>query len=135
MKFLLIMVKAKSLLIFIACVVLLLSCKKETKEITVDAFKDIQFSILQREKTYQLSFTLQPFTYYDYGIRISADKGSLFTGSKVEEYAAYPIDKDRYGLFINTLGANKVYFYQIFVRSSSTSNRIFSDVYSFSTNP
>lgn len=118
------------------CIFLFLfsGCKKETREVLVDAFKDLQFEISKKEQVYQLSFTLQPFNYSDYGIIFSTDKQSLFTGINVLQFEGYPIQKNRYGLFINSLEENKTYYYRIFVRNSSTSDRIFSDVFTFTTN-
>ncbi|RYF26202.1 MAG: hypothetical protein EOO42_02055 [Flavobacteriales bacterium] len=111
------------------------ACKKEVVEVKVDAFAQLSTEVKVEKNVYNLLFTLQEYPYKEVGVRLSKDKASFFDGVGLNSLGANKVSKARYGIFVNGLSTNQVYYYQIYVKDSNTANEVYSDVFSFKTNP
>lgn len=114
---------------------LTLSCKKETIEVSVDAFSQLNTEVKSDQGVYQILFTLQPYPYSEVGVRISKSKDSFYKNTGLGNFYANKVSPERYGTFINGLDRKTTYYYQIYVKDSSGPKEVHSDVYSFQTIP
>lgn len=111
---------------------LLLSCRKETIEVPIDAFAQLDTELRYDEEIYTLLFTLQEYPYKEVGLRLSLDKNSFYKEKGITHYPVYLVSKNRYGVFLNSLKAETAYYYQLYVKDSVSSKEVYSDVFSFS---
>lgn len=111
------------------------SCKKQVTEVPVDAFSDLNTLIEHREDNYLLLFTLQEYPYLEVGVRLSADRNAFYKNTGLVNYLSYPVSKNRYGVFLDTIEEGKTYYYQIYVKDSQSPKEAYSDVYSFKATP
>jgi len=113
----------------------LFACKKEVVEVTVDAFDQVNAEVKQTQGIYSIQFTLHEYPYKEVGVKLATTKSSLAKNENLVQQIAYPVSLNRYGIFLNTLTANKTYYYQIYVKDSTSPKEVYSDVFSFTTNP
>ncbi|RYF21007.1 MAG: hypothetical protein EOO42_11380 [Flavobacteriales bacterium] len=111
------------------------ACKKEVVEVKIDAFAQLNPEIKSEKNIYNVLFTLQEYPYKEVGLRLSKNKSSFFSGNDLSNFVANEVSKARYGVFINGLASNQVYYYQIYVKDSKATIEVYSDVLSFKTNP
>jgi len=128
--------KGCKLLLLAIFLLLLASCKKEvTTEVTVDAFAQVNSEVKYNNGIYNILFTLQEYPYKETGIRMGTGKNMFYQNKDLTTYPAYEVSSSRYGVFVNSLPANTTYYYQIYVKDSATSKVVYSDLFSFTTNP
>ena len=111
------------------------SCKKEVTEVTIDAFAQLNNEVKYNQGTYNILFTLQEYSYKEVGVRIGTNKALFTSQTNTITFIANPVSQNRYGIFVNNLTPNKIYYYQIFVKDSASSKEVSSDIFSFNTNP
>ncbi|SEQ91597.1 hypothetical protein [Pedobacter rhizosphaerae] len=128
-------VKPLIFFLFFAFILSLSSCKKDGKEVIIDAFAQLNPEVKHNQGVYNIQFTLQQYPYQEVIVRLAESKTQLFQNSKLVIIQANQMSLNRYGVFINNLIGNKNYYYQILVKDSATSKEVYSDVFSFSTNP
>ena len=113
-----------------------MSCKKEViTEVTVDAFAQVDPQVKYNDGIYNILFTLQEYPYKETGIRMGTNKTMFYQNKGLTIYPAYQVSSNRYGAFINSLLPNTAYYYQIYVKDSASSKEVYSDLFSFTTNP
>lgn len=111
-----------------------ISCKKETVEVTVDAFSQLNTEVKTDQDAFRLLFTLQPYPYAETGVRIGLDKNSFYHGTGLTYHRANPVSNNRFSVFLDPAYADKDFFYQIYVKDANSSKEIYSDVFSFRSN-
>lgn len=115
----------------------LAACKKETITtlVSVDAFAQIDNEVKYTEGIYNILFTLQKYPYKEVGVMMGTSKDLFNTHKDLTTHLANQVSLNRYGIFVNSLLANKTYYYQIYVKDTSSDKQIYSDLYSFTTKP
>lgn len=128
---------AKHLKILFLTIFLLafMGCKKEVVEVSVDAFAQLNTEVTQTQNTYNIQFTLQEYAYKEVGVRLGTSKDMLHKNLNLTLQIANLIGSNKYGAFFNSLKVNEVYYYQIYVKDSASAKEVYSDVFSFTTNP
>jgi hypothetical protein len=112
------------------------ACKKTTiTENSVDAFAQVNNEVNYQQGIYNILFTLQEYPYKEVGVRIGTSKNMFYKNTDLSYHLAYQVSLNRYGIFLNSLAGNKIYYYQIYVKDTASSKEVFSDVFSFTTNP
>jgi hypothetical protein len=129
--------KDKTIYIFILLISVILStsCKKEITEILINPFENLNTLVNHENGVYQISFTLEKYPYDKYFLKLSSDKNSFYKNINIKEYPAYALNSSRYSTYINLLEPDKIYYYQIVVVDSKSTKEIYSDVFSFKTEP
>lgn len=136
MRYLLLKDFKRSYVLLLANFLLVLgSCKKEVIETAVDAFSQINTEVKYSQGIYNVQFTLQEYPYKEVGIRLALSKTMIHQNVNVTQEIANQASLNRYAVFLNNLTANKTYFYQIYVKDSASDKEVYSDIFSFTTNP
>lgn len=127
----------KRLNVFLLTTFLCLSmaCKKEVTEVSVDAFAQVNNEVKYNQGVYNVLFTLQEYPYKEVGVMLGTSKGQFHQRTDLITYPANEVGSNRYGIFLNSLTAGKTYYYQIYVKDSASAKVVYSDVFSFITNP
>lgn len=131
--------RVKHLNLLLLMVFLLISgaCKKDGKitEAPVDAFAQVDNEVKYTEGTYNILFTLQKYPYKEVGVMMGTNKDLFHQHKDLTTHLASEVSLNRYGIFVNSLLANTTYYYQIYVKDSASDKQVYSDLYSFTTNP
>lgn len=127
-------VKSLKMLLFAICLLVLMGCKKDVVEVSVDAFSDLNAEIKQVQGVNSLQFTLQEFPYKEVGVKLGANKSKWYQKDGFTLIIANQVSSSRYGIFFNSLTPNTTYYYQIYVKNAF-GKEISSDLFSFTTNP
>ncbi|RZK04650.1 MAG: hypothetical protein EOO43_22265 [Flavobacterium sp.] len=127
--------RGAKLLLFVIILFAFTSCKKETVERNIDAFAQLNTEVKADKNVYNILFSLQEYPYKEVGIKLSKNKSSFFDGIGLNNFVANKVSDNRYGVFVNGLLANQNYYYQVYVKDSNSANEVYSDVFSFKTNP
>ena len=122
------------LLPLIAIFLIFSSCKKQTNEVIIDAFANINPDIKYTNGVYNLQFTLQEFPYDEVILKLTDLKANFYKNTNLTLTKAYQVSPNRYGIFINLPPISKTYYYQIQVKDIS-GKIVNSDIYTFTTNP
>ncbi|MBC8986832.1 hypothetical protein H9X96_13725 [Pedobacter sp. N36a] len=128
-------IKKLSILSLFAGVLVLTSCKKETVEVSVDAFAQLNNELKYEQGVYNVLFSLQEYPYKEIGVRVGNTKSSIHQNKDLTYYIANQVSANRYGIFLNALTRDKIYYYQIYVKDSASEKVVYSDIFSFKTNP
>jgi len=112
-----------------------MACKKDVQGVPVDAFAQVNPKIVYKEGICSIQFTLEEYPYKEVGLRVATSKTLLHLNQGLTVEIANQVSANRYAVFFNTLLANKTYHYQIYVKDSASAKEVYSDVYSFTTNP
>lgn len=130
-------VKHLNILLLTFFLLVLAACKKEfiTTEVSVDAFAQVDNEVKYAEGIYNILFTLQKYPYKEVGVMMGTSKDQFYKHKDLTTHLANEVSLNRYGIFVNSLLANKTYYYQIYVKDSASDKQIYSDLYSFTTNP
>jgi hypothetical protein len=110
-----------------------ISCKKETVEVTVDAFAQLDTEVKKEGDVVMLLFTLQPYPYAETGVRTGPDKSAFYKGTGLTYHKANAVSNNRYGIYLDAAYASKDFYYQIYVKDAASSKEIYSDVFSSSS--
>lgn len=125
-----------SVLFLVTCLCVFTSCKKDSStEVIIDAFAQVDNEVKYDQGVYNLLFSLQEYPYKEVGIRIGISKSLFHQDKDLTNYTANMVAANRYGVFLNSLMASKIYYYQIYVKDSKSEKVVYSDVFSFKTNP
>ena len=108
-----------------------ISCKKETIEVTVDAFAQLNTELKKEGDVFMLLFTLQPYPYQETGVRTGPNKSSFYQGTALFYHKANAVSNNRYAIYLDPANADKDFFYQIYVKDAKSSKEIYSDVFSY----
>lgn len=122
------------MLLFTIFLLVLMGCKKDVVEVSVDAFSDMNTEIKQVQGVRSLQFTLQEFPYKEVGVKLGTNKSKWYQKDGFTLLIANQVSSNRYGVFFNSLKASTTYYYQIYVKNVS-GKEISSDLFSFTTNP
>jgi len=128
-------VKPIKMLLLSGFLLVLLACKKEITETAVDAFAQINTEVKYSKGIYNVQFTLQEYPYKEVGIKLAISKSMIHQNLNVRQEIANQASLNRYAVFLNNLAANKTYYYQIYVKDSASAKEVYSDIFSFTTNP
>ncbi len=128
-------VKRLNILLLSAVLLVFMSCKKEVVEVPVDAFAQVDSEVKFNQGVYHILFTLQKYPYKEIGVRWGDNKNLFHQNAGLTTQSASNVGSNRYGIFLNSLAANKIYYYQIYVRDSASDKEVYSDIFSFTTNP
>jgi hypothetical protein len=127
-------VKSLKMPLFAICLLVLMGCKKDVVEVSVDAFSDLNAEIRLVQGVNSLQFTLQEFPYKEVGVKLGTNKSKWYQKDGFTLIIANQVSSSRYGIFFNSLTPNTTYYYQIYVKNAS-GKEISSDLFSFTTNP
>ncbi len=127
-------IKSLKMPLFAICLLLLMGCKKDIVEVSVDAFSDLNTEIKNIQGVNSLQFTLQEFPYKEVGVKLGTNKSKWYQKDGFTLIIANQVSSGRYGIFLNSLTPNTTYYYQIYVKNTS-GKEIYSDLFSFTTNP
>ena len=127
-------IKSLKMPLFAICLLLLMGCKKDIVEVSVDAFSDLNKEIKNIQGVNSLQFTLQEFPYKEVGVKLGTNKSKWYQKDGFTLIIANQVSSGRYGIFLNSLTPNTTYYYQIYVKNTS-GKEIYSDLFSFTTNP
>ena len=108
-----------------------ISCKKETVEVIVDAFAQLNTEVKKEGDVLTLLFTLQPYPYAETGVRTGPDKSAFYKGTGLTYHKANAVSNNRYGIYLDAASAAKDIYYQIYVKDAKSSKEIYSDLFSF----
>ena len=127
-------VKSLKMPLFAIFFLVLMGCKKDVVEVSVDAFSDLNAEIRLVQGVNSLQFTLQEFPYKEVGVKLGTNKSKWYQKDGFTLIIANQVSSSRYGIFFNSLTPNTTYYYQIYVKNTS-GKEISSDLFSFTTNP
>ena len=127
-------IKSLKMPLFAIYLLLLMGCKKDIVEVSVDAFSDLNTEIKNIQGVNSLQFTLQEFPYKEVGVKLGTNKSKWYQKDGFTLIIANQVSSGRYGIFLNSLTPNTTYYYQIYVKNTS-GKEIYSDLFSFTTNP
>jgi len=127
-------VKPLKMFLFTIFLLAFMGCKKGVVEVSVDAFAETNTEIKFTQGICNLQFTLQEYPYKEVGVKLGTNKNIWYKNEGLTRQIANQVGSNRYGVFLNSLTANTTYYYQIYVKDSS-GKEIYSDVFSFTTNP
>lgn len=130
MRFQLLRAASRCIYLFAAVVLFgFISCKKETVEVTVDAFAQLNTEVKKEGDVVTLLFTLQPYPYAETGVRTGPDKSAFYKGTGLIYYKANAVSNNRYGIYLDAASASKDIYYQIYVKDAKSPKEIYSDVF------
>lgn len=122
-------------MLFALFLLTLVSCKKEVTEVSVDAFAQLNNEVVFVDGVYNVQFTLQQYPYKEVGVKLATNKTMFNKNTGLTQQTANEISSNRYSTFYNLLTPKTIYYYQIYVKDSASSKEVYSDVFSFTTNP
>lgn len=117
-----------------ASLLVLTACKKEKTEVTVDAFAQVNKEVKYDQGVYNILFSLQEYPYKEVGVRVGSSKSLIHQDKDLTYHLAHQVTANRYGIFLNALSKDKIYYYQIYVKDSIAEKIVYSDIFSFKTN-
>lgn len=128
-------IKRLQILLLTIMLIALTGCKKEVTEVTVDAYAQLDAKTEYKQGIYSLEFTLQDYPYQEVGVRSGTSKNAFSKNEGLTQNIANEVATHRYAVFYNTLAKNTIYYYQIYVKDATSGREVYSDVFSFTTNP